>query len=138
MDEARVPLLDEAGVFDRYGVKPSTYVDFAILRGDPSDGIPGVPGIGEKTAAALINAFDNLDGVIAAANLEPVKPMTARLANLIREHGEVLRVSQKVATAVRDIPLDYEFLTKSKTRDTKTRDRIAVSWGIERFIPDWL
>ncbi|MDD2859348.1 MAG: 5'-3' exonuclease H3TH domain-containing protein, partial [Candidatus Nanopelagicales bacterium] len=54
------PLLDEAGVTERFGVATAAYVDLAIMRGDPSDGIPGVPGIGAKTAAALLAAYGGL------------------------------------------------------------------------------
>jgi 5'-3' exonuclease len=57
---------DEAGVLAKYGVPASAYADFAILRGDPSDGLPGVRGVGEKTARDLIQAFGSIDGVLAA------------------------------------------------------------------------
>jgi 5'-3' exonuclease len=95
------PLLDEQAVIERYGVSSQKYVDFAIMRGDPSDGIPGVPGIGEKTAAALITAFGDLRGIMAAAQEPPVKPLTPRIATLLRDHADVLEISQQVATAVR-------------------------------------
>lgn len=58
---------DEAGVFDKYGVPASRYVEFAILRGDPSDGLPGVKGVGEKTARDLVTAFGSIDDMLAAA-----------------------------------------------------------------------
>jgi 5'-3' exonuclease len=57
----RLDAIDEKAVSDKYHIPPGTYADFAVLRGDPSDGLPGVPGIGEKTAAALITAFGSLD-----------------------------------------------------------------------------
>ena len=56
-------LYDEAGIFERTGVTPAQYPEYAALRGDPSDNLPGVPGIGEKTAAKLINAYGNLEGI---------------------------------------------------------------------------
>jgi 5'-3' exonuclease len=58
---------DEAGVFAKYGVPASRYVEFAILRGDPSDGLPGVRGVGEKTARDLVTAFPSLDAMLDAA-----------------------------------------------------------------------
>jgi 5'-3' exonuclease len=58
---------DEAGVIAKYGVPASRYVDFAILRGDPSDHLPGVKGVGEKTARALVNAYPSLDAMLEAA-----------------------------------------------------------------------
>ena len=56
-------LYDEAGILERTGVTPLQYGDYAALRGDTSDNLPGVPGIGEKTAAKLINAYGNLEGI---------------------------------------------------------------------------
>ena len=56
-------LYDEAGILERTGVTPQQYVDYAALRGDKSDNLPGVPGIGEKTAAKLINTYGNLEGI---------------------------------------------------------------------------
>src|SRR5690349_17277539 len=56
-------LYDEAGIFERTGVTPAQYPQYAALRGDPSDNLPGVPGIGEKTAAKLVNAYGNLEGI---------------------------------------------------------------------------
>ena len=132
------PLLNEAGVIDRYGVAAHSYVDFAIMRGDSSDGIPGVPGIGEKTAAALIQAFGDLEGVIRAAHAEPVKPMTPRLASLVIEHTNILEISRKVATAATDVTIDVQTALLQTQRNESDRDAIAKSWGIERFIPAWL
>ncbi len=59
-------VIDEAAVSAKYGIPGRAYADFAALRGDPSDGLPGVPGVGEKTAAALIRTFGSVDGIIAA------------------------------------------------------------------------
>jgi 5'-3' exonuclease len=58
---------DEAGVLDKYGVPASRYVEFAILRGDPSDGLPGVRGVGEKTARDLVQAFPSIEAMLEAA-----------------------------------------------------------------------
>jgi 5'-3' exonuclease len=62
----RLDAIDEKAVSDKYHIPPGTYADFAVLRGDPSDGLPGVPGIGEKTAATLITAFGSLDTLKSA------------------------------------------------------------------------
>ncbi|MFB7707250.1 5'-3' exonuclease, partial [Streptomyces niveus] len=59
---------DEAWLREKYGVDGSGYVDLALLRGDPSDGLPGVPGIGEKTAAKLLDAYGDLAGIMAAVD----------------------------------------------------------------------
>lgn len=75
----RWALLDPRSVEERYGIAPERYVDFAVLRGDPSDGLPGVRGIGEKTAAVLITAFGSLDALLDAASMSPVRPLTLML-----------------------------------------------------------
>ncbi len=63
---ARLELVDEAGVTNRYQIPGRSYAAFAALRGDPSDGLPGVPGVGEKTAAALVRAFGSVEAMLAA------------------------------------------------------------------------
>ena len=65
---------DEAGVLERYGVPADRYVDFAILRGDPSDDLPGVHGVGEKTARALIQAYPSLDELLDDADTDQPRP----------------------------------------------------------------
>ena len=62
----RVEVLDEAAVIAAHGVRPQQYTDLAILRGDPSDGLPGVPGIGAKTAAGLLARFSDMAGILRA------------------------------------------------------------------------
>jgi 5'-3' exonuclease len=66
----RLLLVDEAEVERRYGIPGRSYGDFAVLRGDPSDGLPGVPGVGEKTAAQLVRRYKDLDGIIAGGKLD--------------------------------------------------------------------
>jgi 5'-3' exonuclease len=63
---ARLELVDEAAVTAKYQIPGRSYVAFAALRGDPSDGLPGVPGVGEKTAAALVRAFGSMEAMLAA------------------------------------------------------------------------
>ena len=65
----RLLMVDEAEVERRYGIPGRSYGDFAVLRGDPSDGLPGVPGVGEKTAAQLVRRFKDLDGIVASGRL---------------------------------------------------------------------
>src|SRR5207302_7291018 len=62
-------VVDEAEVERRYSIPGRSYGDYAVLRGDPSDGLPGVPGVGEKTAAQLVRRFKDLDGIIASGKL---------------------------------------------------------------------
>ena len=65
----KLQIVDEAEVERRYGVPGRSYGDYAVLRGDPSDGLPGVPGVGEKTAAQLVRRYTNLDGIVASGRL---------------------------------------------------------------------
>ena len=112
-----VRVLDEAGVLEKYGVPASRYADFATLRGDPSDGIPGAPGVGAKTAAELLQAFGTLEEVLVAAG-QPgtviAGQMRPRLAAVLREHADELRMFKHLATLQRvpvrrprDAPTDY-------------------------------
>jgi len=66
-------LYDEAGILERTGVTPAQYPEYAALRGDPSDNLPGVPGIGEKTAAKLVNAYGSLEGIFEHLDELPPK-----------------------------------------------------------------
>jgi DNA polymerase-1 len=95
---------DRTGVIARYGIPPELIPDFIGLKGDTSDNIPGVPGIGDKTAAELLQRFGSLEAV-----LERVDEITGakRKQNLI-EHAEAARVSKQLATAKRDIPLELD------------------------------
>ena len=67
-------VIDEAEITRRYGIPGRSYADFATMRGDPSDGLPGVPGVGDKTAAALLREFGTLDGILTAAEVSDVGP----------------------------------------------------------------
>ena len=83
--------LDPAGVKERFEVSPEDYATMAALRGDPSDGLPGIPGIGQRTAVALIDAYGSLDEILAAAEAEPGKPLTPRIAVALTEGAEQVR-----------------------------------------------
>ena len=96
-------LLDEAGVVDRTGVTPQKYPEYAALRGDPSDNLPGVPGVGAKTAAKLLNQHGDLDGVFA--NLDSYTP---KLRQNLGEHEERVRRNATATPLVRDVRLDCE------------------------------
>ena len=96
-------LYDEAGIFERTGVTPAQYADYAALRGDPSDNLDGIPGVGEKTAAKLINQYGNIDAVIAAAEQQ-----TPKLKAGLLEHGERVRRNAEMMILRRDVPLDID------------------------------
>src|SRR4051794_5743084 len=92
---------DEAGIEERTGVPPKLYPQYAALRGDPSDNLPGVPGVGEKTAAKLIMKYGGIDGIYGH-----VDEQTPKLkANLV-EHEEIVRRNAEVMILLRDVPLE--------------------------------
>jgi DNA polymerase-1 len=94
-------LYDEAGIEERTGVRPDMYVQYAALRGDNSDNLPGVPGVGEKTAAKLINKYDGLDGIFAA-----VDDQTPKLRTNLAENEERARKNRDLMELRHDAPVD--------------------------------
>ena len=95
---------DRQGVIDRYGIPPELVPDFIGLKGDTSDNIPGVPGIGDKTAADLLQRFGSLEQVLdSVAEISGAK----RKENLTN-HADDARISKQLATAKRDIPIDLD------------------------------
>lgn len=102
---ANLQEVDEAWVLAHHGVPARAYADFAALRGDSSDGIPGVRGIGEKSAAALIAEFGSLEGIIGAA-LDPESSMTRATRTRLNEAADYLAVAGEVVCTRRDVPLD--------------------------------
>jgi DNA polymerase I len=89
-------------VVDRYGVPPECYVDLAALRGDNSDNLPGVPGVGDKTAAKLVSQFGDVDGIYAHLDEVAGKKVPAMLA----EHEAQVRTNQQIMRLRRDVELD--------------------------------
>ena len=96
-------LYNEAGIFERTGVTPAQYADYAALRGDPSDNLAGIPGVGEKTAAKLINQYGDIDGVVAAAEAQ-----TPKLKAGLLEHGERVKRNAEMMILRRDVPLEVD------------------------------
>ncbi len=94
-------LYDEAGIAERTGVTPALYPQYAALRGDPSDNLPGVPGVGEKTAAKLITTYGGVDGIF-----EHLADHTPKLRENLAAHEANVRQNAEVMVLVRDVPLD--------------------------------
>ncbi|TFH16208.1 MAG: DNA polymerase I, partial [Acidimicrobiales bacterium] len=95
---------DEAGIEERTGVTPALYPQYAALRGDNSDNLPGVPGVGEKTAAKLINTYGGLDGIF-----EHVDEQTPKLRTNLAEHEDRARKNLDLMLLHHDAPLDVDF-----------------------------
>lgn len=100
--------IDADAVRRRYGFGPESMVDYKALRGDASDGIPGVPGIGEKTAAKLIAQFGTVEQLYEAleyANGKKIEGLKDKLRDLLVEHAETAFMSKKLATIRTDVPI---------------------------------
>ncbi|WOP18220.1 5'-3' exonuclease [Raineyella sp. LH-20] len=127
--------IHEAQVREAYGVAPAAYVELASLRGDSSDGIPGVPGIGDKTAARLLERYGDLAGVRRAAADGVVERggLTARQAEAIRAAADYLDVAPRVIRIRRDLPLGItaEDLTLPRTvADPAAWSQLVETYGL--------
>lgn len=96
-------LYDEAGILERTGVTPEKYVMYAAMRGDTSDNLPGVPGVGEKTAAKLLDKYGDLDGIFAHLDEQ-----TPKLRENLAAHEELVRENAIVMELLRDVDLSEE------------------------------
>ena len=133
-------IYDEAAVEERYGVPPELITDLMGLRGDTSDNIPGVPGIGEKTATQLLQRFGSLEGVLAS--VEEISG-AKRKQNLV-EHADDARMSKQLATLQYDIEtgVDLEEAMRSEPDRAALRDFMrefelrAVLERLEEALPE--
>ncbi|HWO42794.1 MAG TPA: DNA polymerase I [Candidatus Eisenbacteria bacterium] len=97
---------DRAAVLERYGIPPEKWIDFAALKGEPSDNLPGVPGVGDKTAAQLIRKYGGIEEIIAHADELPPK-----LRDAIKQHAEQVRINKELGRLIENAPLDLEVST---------------------------
>jgi 5'-3' exonuclease len=123
-------IIDESEVARRYGIPGTSYAEFATLRGDPSDGLPGVPGVGDKTAAALINAFGTVAGVVAAADASDdgfpkgAQPKVLAALDYLSRAVAVVRVAH-------DVPLgEYDDRLPASPRDPRALEALTERWGL--------
>ena len=117
MGVAATVIYDEAKVVERYGLRPAQMLDYKALKGDTSDNIPGVPGVGEKTASALLQEFGSLDALYA--RLDEVK---GKLRDRLAEHRESAFLSRQVGRIVTDLPVTLDL----ESARTGRYDRRAV------------
>ncbi len=126
----RLEAVDEAGVTRKYGIPGRAYADFAILRGDPSDGLPGVPGIGEKTAATLISAFGSVDAIKKALDLGHGGFPAGTRKKLEAARG-YLDVAPSVVAAVTDVPVpDVDGTLPVRPPDPDLLTEIGAALGL--------
>jgi DNA polymerase-1 len=131
-------IYDHDGVVERYGVPPERVTDFIGLKGDTSDNIPGVPGIGDKTAAQLLQQFGDLEGVLGAVD----EISGAKRKQNLTEHADDARVSKELATMVRDVdvPLKITDQLRSAPDRSKLRDaanEFELRAVIQRLDDEW-
>lgn len=121
-----IVVYDPPAVLERYGVTPGQITDYLGLKGDPSDNIPGVPGVGEKTAARLMAEYGDLEAVIEAA-----PAIKGKLGENLVAHVDEARVSRTVATIRTDVPIDVDLRTV--TWGPFDPARVAEAFGELRF-----
>ncbi|OII60000.1 flap endonuclease [Streptomyces sp. CC77] len=115
---------------EKYGVDGSGYADLALLRGDPSDGLPGVPGIGEKTAAKLLAAFGDLAGIMAALE-DPRSKLTPGQRKRLDEARDYVAVAPRVVRVASDVPLpEFDPALPREPKDPVALEELARRWGL--------
>ncbi|OKJ97125.1 5'-3' exonuclease [Streptomyces sp. CB03234] len=121
---------DEAWLRAKYGVDGPGYADLTLLRGDPSDGLPGVPGIGEKTAAKLLDAYGDLAGILAAVD-DPRSKLTPAQRRRLDEARGYLAVAPTVVRVAGDVPLpEFDPALPVEPRDPAALEKLAARWGL--------
>jgi 5'-3' exonuclease len=131
---ADIETVDEAVVTQKYGIPGRAYADFAVLRGDPSDGLPGVAGVGAKTAAALINEFGTLGGIRAAVarTVVPRPPLTAAVLKKMVAAAAYLDAAPVVVAVAKDIDLPpIEGTLPRSPADPRALADLAEQHGLE-------
>jgi 5'-3' exonuclease len=130
-------IVDDAYLANRYGVTGEQYADFSMLRGDPSDGLPGVKGIGEKTAARLITEHNDVAGLLRAA-----KDLQVQLAPAVRQNllasQDYIKAASKVVRVRTTARLPKKLDCPTKVLDSASLQDLTDAWGIERQVKRFL
>lgn len=128
-------VVDQARLTERYGLPSgAAYADMAVLRGDPSDGLPGVPGIGEKTAVALLDRYGDLAGVLAARDAGDAG-LTATQRRRLTEAADYLAVAPVVVQVARDAPVgDLDDTLPAAPADPEALEVLTERWGLRSSV----
>jgi 5'-3' exonuclease len=130
---------DEAAVTAKHGIPGRAYADFAVLRGDPSDGLPGVKGIGEKTAAALVGRFGTVEQILAALDSGEVDGFPAGARAKLQDARDYLAVAPAVTRVVRDLPLpELDDALPRAPRDAEALVALSERWGLDSALSRFL
>ena len=131
---AKLEDLGPAEVREKYGVTPPRYADFAVLRGDPSDGLPGVPGVGEKTATALVGRFGSVEEILAAAEAG-ADGFPAGAAARVLGARDYLAAAVGVVRGRVDVPLDViDDALPAEPHDSARLVELADEYGLDSSI----
>lgn len=117
----------------KYGLEPGRYVDFAVLRGDPSDGLPGVAGIGDKTAATLVAEYPSLEALLAAAE-DPGSALRPAVRRNLLAAADYLPAARRVVTVVDDLPLpEHRLRGVDEVRVAELTERLGLGQSLRRL-----
>jgi 5'-3' exonuclease len=123
---------DEAAVTEKYGIPGRRYAEFATLRGDPSDGLPGVAGIGEKSAAALVNSFGTVEALVDAAMAGDDKGFPAGARAKVLAATDYLKVAPVVVRVACDVALPaYDDRLRPEPHDPKALVALSDRWALD-------
>jgi 5'-3' exonuclease len=127
----RLEVVDDGEVLRRYGVPGRLYADFATLRGDPSDGLPGVRGVGEKTAATLVDRFGAVEDLLMALE-DPASDLSPTVRARLRAARDYLAVAPAVARVRTDVPLpSYDDRLPTQPADPEALVALSDRWGLD-------
>jgi 5'-3' exonuclease len=131
---AKLEPMGPAEVLAKYGVPAEHYADFAVLRGDPSDGLPGVPGVGEKTAAALVGRFGAVEDIVAAAQ-QGDAGFPAGSATKVLAARDYLALAPAAVRGRLDVPLEtIEDVLPDEARDADRLEELVGTLGIANSV----
>jgi 5'-3' exonuclease len=127
----RHEVVDESVVTAKYSIPGRAYAAFATLRGDPSDGLPGVPGVGDKTAATLISRFGDVEGLLAAID-DPTSEIAPTLRRKLADARDYLAVAPFAVAVRTDVPVpDVDATLPSKPRDPEALVDLGERWNLD-------
>ena len=127
----RHEVVDESVVTAKYAIPGRSYAAFATLRGDPSDGLPGVAGVGDKTAATLVSRFGDIDGLLAAVD-DPTSDLAPTLRRKLTDARDYLAVAPLVVAVRTDVPVpEIDTKLPSEPRDPEALVELGERWNLD-------
>lgn len=124
---SQLDVVDEAYIEERYGIPGRAYKDFAVLRGDPSDGLPGVRGVGEKLASQLVSRYGSLDAIVEAAEASASGVVIGK----VRRELDYVKRAAKVVAIPTDLPIPDVDLTRPRGEPDPSLNAVAEQSGLD-------